>query len=118
MATLQTYYLNPENSNSIGQDAQKKIEKALAITDQVWSFHAYKGLALNLQGKPLDEVRPSFEKSVAIGANNADAWYYYGAVLGYNKSARKEAVEALERAIKLDHSHSDAISLRNKLKSQ
>ncbi len=118
MATLQTYYLNPENYKNIGQDAQMKIEKALAITDQVWSFHAYKGLALNLQGRTLDEVRPSFKKAITFGANNADAWYYYGAVLGYNKSARKEAVEALERAIKLDHGHGDAIRLRDKLKSR
>ena len=76
------------------------------------------GLALNLQGRPLAEVRPSFEKAITYGPNNSDAWYYYGAVLGYNKSARTEAVEALKRAIKLDHSHRDAIRLRDNLNSQ
>ena len=94
LATLQTYYIAPENYKNIGQDAEQKIEKALAITDQIWSSHAYYGLSLNLQGRPLNEIRPSFEKAIALAPNKADAWYYYGAVLGFKKSARKEAVEA------------------------
>ena len=51
MATLQTYYINPEHYKSIGQEAEKIIEKALAITDQVWSFHAYNGFGLEPAGQ-------------------------------------------------------------------
>ena len=101
-ATMQLYWAQPENQLLLAERAHSSIEKALSITHEVWSYWAYDGLALLQMGRPLSEVRPCFKKAVEMAPNSANAWYYWAYFLSLDPAAKKEALQAVERALQLN----------------
>ncbi len=113
---LQSYHLDPKNYREIADKAQFCAQKAIAISDQSWESHAYLGMARQMIGTDSKEViEKHFRRAIELSPTSLAAWSYYADFLGRDPSRKKEALDAIEKALKLDRSGKNAILLKQKL---
>lgn len=113
-ASTLSWHLTRSGAAAIGRRAEAAATRALGLCDQRAEFHARRGVALDMQGRPA-EAAPSFARAVRLAPNTAEWRYYLAYHLSLDPATRAEATAAAATCLALDPSHPQAKALRDRL---
>ena len=114
-ATTLYYYLYPEDKERWAHKGIDSLTRALQLSETPWNFWSYYGYAFHIADYPPEVAEPYFLKSIEIAPNHPNTWYFYSLFLKNYPERRNEALQALEKVLKLDPEHKSAIKLHSTL---
>lgn len=112
---LQSHYVREESASAVAREALEPLRRAVALSDGVWRYQSYLGLALWIGGGDREEARAHLARGVELAPNRPEAWRYYADFLSWFPDWKEEAKAAVATALKLDPKHPKTVTLKRKL---
>lgn len=101
-------------ANSLGREAERAADFALAISREVAEFWIRRGVALDLQGRWV-EAGNAFVEALKLAPNRAGVWYQQAVHLSLKSSTREQAIASVGLCLRLDPGNAEAHALRQRL---
>lgn len=113
-ATAHQRYLTPENRIEIAKQSEEQAREAIRLLPaDPWAW-IHLGNALWLQDR-MGEADQAYRQAIEVAPNLSRAWFHYASFLRTQPRRQEEAMAAVERALALDPSDSDAVALKRRL---
>jgi len=113
-ATALWTHVEPGREMELGREAERGVDRALALSQVVPEFWLRKGVALDLQGRWSD-AGEAFTRAVKLAPASGNVWFYHAFHLGLNPTYAEIADAAAAYCLRLDPTNKQAQILRQRL---